>query len=382
VDITFNKDNSTSRKSNNRDDDQNKNDKSHGSSSPGSSKSRKSSRKERSQSVADNTSTTDKERADNAAVNAKEESNTAKEEKTGASNSEKAKSTGKQKHHKHRHNHHRNRNRSNNHASDQKQNQGRSGGRHRNKNNRSKHSSSNKQQQQHGHRNGSPSKTMPQDQQLQRDAPMLPYDINPLETISKAKSQVEYFFSAKELVKNSFMRFNMDTEGYLPAAIVFNFPSVVKLGVPYEMLLNTLDKDTDKVDVDLENETLRVSGGKEEYGKWLFPNDEGGYGVPRWIKAPFQEPSLEPEQEQQDEGQAAVEISQEDQANDDTHKQTPSLLPSENDKEAADISNSDTTKERKPQGVVTPELVACSVDSDADTTVDETSLANVDGTTA
>ncbi len=98
-----------------------------------------------------------------------------------------------------------------------------------------------------------------------------------------AVRQVEYFFSKDELVRNIYLRKQMDVEGYLPAAIVFNFPSVLMYGIPYHELLDAL-KDSKCIDIDLENDCLRVKGGEEEYKKWLFPNGDGTFGCAKWIK--------------------------------------------------------------------------------------------------
>lgn len=97
-----------------------------------------------------------------------------------------------------------------------------------------------------------------------------------------AVKQVEYFFSIDELIKNVYMRKHMDVDGFLPAAIVFNFPSVLSFCVPYYDLLDAL-KDSESVEVNFENECLRVKGGEEQYKRWLFPNPDGTYGCPKWI---------------------------------------------------------------------------------------------------
>mmetsp|Transcript_32467 Transcript_32467/g.39903 ORF Transcript_32467/g.39903 Transcript_32467/m.39903 type:complete len:365 (-) Transcript_32467:316-1410(-) len=120
------------------------------------------------------------------------------------------------------------------------------------------------------------------------------------EAISKVKpeaaKQVEYFFTDDELCRNTFLRWNMDCEGYIPAAIVFNFPSVVRYGLPYHELLDSI-KLSKMLEVDTANETIRIRG---EYKKWLYPNQEGGLGCPRWIKQPEQ-------LEQQQDGTAGAE---------------------------------------------------------------------------
>lgn len=102
----------------------------------------------------------------------------------------------------------------------------------------------------------------------------------------EAVKQIEYFFSTEELVKNVFLRRHMDVEGYLPAAIVFNFPSVAGFGLSYEDLLSAVTKKSDQLDVDPDNECLRLREGHE---KWLFPNDDGTFGCPKWLKQAVEE---------------------------------------------------------------------------------------------
>ena len=34
----------------------------------------------------------------------------------------------------------------------------------------------------------------------------------------------------------------------------------------------------------MENDCLRLKGGEENYKKWLFPNQDGSFGCPKWIK--------------------------------------------------------------------------------------------------
>mmetsp|Transcript_12190 Transcript_12190/g.22849 ORF Transcript_12190/g.22849 Transcript_12190/m.22849 type:complete len:510 (-) Transcript_12190:131-1660(-) len=99
---------------------------------------------------------------------------------------------------------------------------------------------------------------------------------------SAAVKQIEYFFSVDELVKNIFMRKHMDADGFLPAAIVFNFPSVLSYCVPYYDLLEALNM-SKTVEVNFNNECLRLKGGEEQYKKWIFPNPDGTYGCPKWI---------------------------------------------------------------------------------------------------
>jgi len=75
----------------------------------------------------------------------------------------------------------------------------------------------------------------------------------------------------------------MDVEGYLPAAIVFNFPTVLSHYIPYYDLMEAV-QESDVVEVDMTNECLRLKGGEEACKKWLFPNKDGSLGVAKWIK--------------------------------------------------------------------------------------------------
>ena len=93
--------------------------------------------------------------------------------------------------------------------------------------------------------------------------------------------QVEYFFSDDELCRNTFLRKHMDCEGFAPAAMIFNFPSIAAYCFHYYDLLTTLSEKSSFLEIDQVNETLRR---RDDYRKWLHPNGEGGFGCPRWIK--------------------------------------------------------------------------------------------------
>ena len=93
--------------------------------------------------------------------------------------------------------------------------------------------------------------------------------------------QVEYFFSDDELCRNTFLRKHMDCEGFAPAAMIFNFPSIAAYCFHYYDLLTTLSEKSSFLEIDQVNETLRR---RDDYRKWLHPNGEGRFGCPRWIK--------------------------------------------------------------------------------------------------
>ena len=93
--------------------------------------------------------------------------------------------------------------------------------------------------------------------------------------------QVEYFFSDDELCRNTFLRKHMDCDGFAPAAMIFNFPSIAAYCFHYYDLLTILSEKSSFLEIDQVNETLRR---RDDYRKWLHPNGEGGFGCPRWIK--------------------------------------------------------------------------------------------------
>lgn len=90
---------------------------------------------------------------------------------------------------------------------------------------------------------------------------------------------LEYYFSDDSLSCDTFVRSYLDSAGYIPIAFVCNFPDVVAIGAYYEDILSQLQK-SEIFEMDMENETIRVKG----WEKWLMPNQEGGFGLPRYIK--------------------------------------------------------------------------------------------------
>uniref|UniRef100_A0A7S2UJJ9 HTH La-type RNA-binding domain-containing protein n=1 Tax=Attheya septentrionalis TaxID=420275 RepID=A0A7S2UJJ9_9STRA len=119
----------------------------------------------------------------------------------------------------------------------------------------------------------------------QRLTDFTPHDLD--RYLTCAVSQVEFFFSEDELSRNPFIRKNMDCEGYVPAALIFNFPSIASYSIPFNDLITAMIDKSDKLIVDTANETLQVKG---DWKKWLYPNKEGGMGCPRWTKKEVETP--------------------------------------------------------------------------------------------
>ncbi|CAM9991889.1 unnamed protein product [Scytosiphon promiscuus] len=96
-----------------------------------------------------------------------------------------------------------------------------------------------------------------------------------------AVKQIEFYFTVENLCRDIFMRSYMDEEGYIPIAFVANFPGVARFGVELDdIVAGILASDT--LQVDIENETMRM---REGWEVWLLPNQATGkQGVPRYIK--------------------------------------------------------------------------------------------------
>jgi len=120
---------------------------------------------------------------------------------------------------------------------------------------------------------------------------------------------LEYYFSDDSLSCDTFVRSYFDTEGFIPIAFVCNFPDIVAIGAFYEDIVTQLSASS-KFEIDAENDTMRVSG----WEKWLMPNQEGGFGLPRYIKNPAPCDQQGQEQQQQPQQQMEPEIVQRDRS--------------------------------------------------------------------
>ncbi|KAG3184437.1 hypothetical protein PC128_g13737 [Phytophthora cactorum] len=99
-------------------------------------------------------------------------------------------------------------------------------------------------------------------------------------TAQWAKNQIEFYFTSDNLVRDIFLRQHMDVDGYVPLAFVGSFQAVYSVHQDYESLLEAM-KHSETVELDEQNEKIRL---REGWQKWVWPNAEGGYGVPRYIK--------------------------------------------------------------------------------------------------
>lgn len=105
--------------------------------------------------------------------------------------------------------------------------------------------------------------------------------INALCALCSFLSCSEFYFSPDNLVRDIFLRQHMDVDGFVPLAFVGSFQAVYSVHQDYPSLLDAV-KESESVELDLENEKVRLRNGWQQ---WLWPNADGGYGVPRYIKA-------------------------------------------------------------------------------------------------
>lgn len=110
--------------------------------------------------------------------------------------------------------------------------------------------------------------------------------VDPHVTAQQAKHQIEYYFTPDNLVRDTFLRQNMDMDGYVPVVFVANFQSVLLLHQDYGLLLQALST-SESIEMDLVNEKIRPRVGWQQ---WLWPNANGGYGLPRYLKMKPQAP--------------------------------------------------------------------------------------------
>ncbi|TMW67974.1 hypothetical protein Poli38472_007646 [Pythium oligandrum] len=99
-------------------------------------------------------------------------------------------------------------------------------------------------------------------------------------TAQWAKSQIEFYFSPDNLVRDMFLRQHMDVDGYVPLAFVGSFQAVYSVHQDYESLFDAV-KESTILELDEENEKIRL---RDNWASWLWPNGDGTYGVPRYIK--------------------------------------------------------------------------------------------------
>ncbi|KDO22747.1 hypothetical protein SPRG_12174 [Saprolegnia parasitica CBS 223.65] len=107
-------------------------------------------------------------------------------------------------------------------------------------------------------------------------------------TAEYAKQQIEFYLSADNLVRDTFLRQHMDVDGYVPLAFIGSFQAVFAAHRDYPTLLAAMKTST-TLELDEKNEKIRPVVWKQ----WLWPQPDGQFGVPRYIKVDEETPATE-----------------------------------------------------------------------------------------
>uniref|UniRef100_A0A5B6YWY6 Putative la-related protein 1C-like n=1 Tax=Davidia involucrata TaxID=16924 RepID=A0A5B6YWY6_DAVIN len=91
--------------------------------------------------------------------------------------------------------------------------------------------------------------------------------------------QIEYYFSDANLIKDDFLKSNMDDEGWVPITLIASFPRVQHLTYNIQLILHSLRASTA---VEVQGDKVRR---RNEWRKWIpasgqFPTDDSGSHSP------------------------------------------------------------------------------------------------------
>lgn len=107
-----------------------------------------------------------------------------------------------------------------------------------------------------------------------RVAPLLPHTAPPSTFVPLVDSplsvlilkQIEYYFSDDNLVKDNYLRSNMDEEGWVPVTLIAGFRRVQNLTSDIQLILSSL---RDSTVVEVQGETIRR---RNDWRKWVKPS--------------------------------------------------------------------------------------------------------------
>ncbi|KAI3776502.1 hypothetical protein L1987_46287 [Smallanthus sonchifolius] len=99
-----------------------------------------------------------------------------------------------------------------------------------------------------------------------RGAPIVPGTEPPPMLSVSILRQIEYYFSDANLVKDNYLRSNMDAEGWVPVSLIAGFPRVQSLTSDMQMILSSLRESTV---VEVQGETVRR---RNDWRKWVKPS--------------------------------------------------------------------------------------------------------------
>ncbi|KAI3757250.1 hypothetical protein L6452_04784 [Arctium lappa] len=135
-------------------------------------------------------------------------------------------------------------------------------------------------------------------------------------------NQIEYYFSDANLVKDNFLRSNMDEEGWVSIALIAGFRRVQNLTTDVQIILNSL-RDSSSVEIQGDKVRRRI-----EWRKWVqsadFPADSTSQSPRETTNSPVEEISIQKLKPDE----FATEDTISDLIEDDDHKEAPQLTDS------------------------------------------------------
>lgn len=94
--------------------------------------------------------------------------------------------------------------------------------------------------------------------------------------------QVDFYFSPQNLVRDMYLRQQMDSAGFVPVSLVLSFRRMATMCPDVPTLMEAMRSST-HVELNEGAELIRVRVGWES---WLFPNPDGTYGRPLYAPVP------------------------------------------------------------------------------------------------
>lgn len=83
---------------------------------------------------------------------------------------------------------------------------------------------------------------------------------------AKIVNQIDYYFSNENLIKDTFLRNNMDKDGWVPIALVASFKKVMQLTDNIQLILDVVRSNSSVVEVKADKIRKR-----DDYMKWIMP---------------------------------------------------------------------------------------------------------------
>lgn len=108
------------------------------------------------------------------------------------------------------------------------------------------------------------SPAMPMLPSPQHGLPVFYHVLDPM-LLSKIVNQIDYYFSSENLVKDMFLRKEMDEQGWVPVKLIAGFKKVKELTDDIQLILNALRSSNV---VEVQGEKLRA---RNDWSRWILP---------------------------------------------------------------------------------------------------------------